>query len=263
MNQINKIGIVGSMGMVGGAVARWFEKQKDCVLYLYDKFKGEGSMELINKAGFIFVCVPTPTDEKGNCDTSIIEEVVSQIQGSKTIIIKSTVIPGTTNSLQEKYPQHRFIFNPEFLTEETADNDMEHPDRQIIGFTRESFPISEEVMLMLPLAPFERLMPAIDAEMVKYFANCWFATKVIYANQMYDLCQTLGVNYNEVREGSAPDKRIGRTHLEIFHKGSRGYGGKCLPKDIKAIISLAERSGVDMPLLKEVDGYNTKLAPNK
>lgn len=262
MNLINKIGIIGSCGMVGGSMKRYFQKQQDCELYLYDK-SGEGSMEEVNKAGFIFVCVPTPTDEKGNCDTSIVEEVVSQIKGSKTIIIKSTVVPGTTDSLQEKYPQHRFMFNPEFLTEETRDNDMEHPDRQIIGFTQESFTIAEDVIMLLPLAPHERLMPAKDAEMVKYFANCWFATKVIYANQMYDLCKKLGVDYNNVKEGSSSDKRIGRTHLDIFHKGSRGYGGKCLPKDIKAIIGLSERLGVDMTLLKEVDGYNTKLAPNK
>jgi len=258
----NKIGICGSLGMVGGATKRWFQKQPDCELYLYDK-NGEGSMEEINKAGFIFVCVPTPTNEKGECDTSIVEEVVSQIKGSKTIIIKSTVIPGTTQGLQEEYPQHRFLFNPEFLTEETADNDMEHPDRQIVGFTLESYPIAEDVMLILPLAPHERLMLASEAEMIKYFANCWFATKVIYANQMYDLCKILNIDYNTVKEGSASDKRIGRTHLEIFHKGSRGYGGKCLPKDIKAIIGLAEKVGVDMPLLKEVDGYNTKLCPNK
>lgn len=257
----NKIGIVGSSGMVGGALKRYF--QGKCDLFLYDKNRNEGSVKEINQASYIFICVPTPTTGEGSCDVSAVEETVSSIEGEKVIIIKSTVIPGTTQRLQNKYPQHKFLFNPEFLTEVTADQDMNYPDRQIVGYTEKSFSAAGEVMMMLPLAPFEKIMPSGEAEMVKYFANSWFATKVIFANQMYDLCQKLGLDYELVKEGSATDKRIGRSHLEIWHKGSRGYGGKCLPKDTKAIIELAKRSGVDLSLLETVDDYNTKLRPSK
>jgi len=86
-------------------------------------------------------------------------------------------------------------------------------------------------MQLLPLAPFERILPATEAEVVKYFGNTWFSVKVSFANQMYDLCQVLGVDYDRMVEAAAADKRIGRTHLNIFHKGYRGYGGKCLAGD--------------------------------
>jgi UDPglucose 6-dehydrogenase len=260
----NKIGIVGSSGMVGGALKGYFQTKPDYSLFLYDKFKNEGSMEEVNKADYIFICVPTLTTEKGECDTSIVKEVVSQIKGNKIIIIKSTVIPGTTDNLQDEFLQHKFLFNPEFLTEVTADQDMRYPDRQIIGYTKQSYTVAGDIMLIMPLAPFEKIMPAKEAEMVKYFTNSWFATKVIFANQMYDLCQKLRINYDLVKEGSVYDRRIGRSHLEIWHKGERGYGGKCLPKDTKAIIGFAEKLGVKLSLLKSVDEYNDQdLRPNK
>jgi len=114
-------------------------------------------------------------------------------------------------------------------------------------------------MQLLPLAPFERILPATEAETVKYFGNTWFSVKVSFANQMYDLCQKLGVDYDRMVEAAAADKRIGRTHLNIFHKGYRGYGGKCLPKDIKALIQLADSRGVDLKLHKTAEEINNKL----
>ena len=114
-------------------------------------------------------------------------------------------------------------------------------------------------MQLLPLAPFERILPATEAETVKYFGNTWFSVKVSFANQMYDLCQKLGIDYDRMVEAAAADKRIGRTHLNIFHKGYRGYGGKCLPKDIKALIQLADKKGVDLKLHKVAEEINNKL----
>ena len=115
------------------------------------------------------------------------------------------------------------------------------------------------MMQLLPLAPFEKVLPSSEAEMVKYFGNTWFATKVVFANQMYDVCRALGIDYNKVMESAAADKRIGRTHLEIWHKEYRGYGGKCLPKDIRALIQLADERGVDLQLHKTVEQINNKL----
>ena len=141
---------------------------------------------------------------------------------------------------------------------------MAYPDRQIIGYTTESFTIAADILALLPLAPFERIIPVKEAEMIKLFNNCWFATKVIFANQMYDLCQKTGIDYDMVKVGASMDKRMtGTSHLEIFHKGSRGYGGKCLPKDSKALISWADQNGVDMSLLKTADAFNETLKPNK
>ncbi len=257
--RFTKVGIVG-VGMVGGAMQRYLEKKQGLEIFLYDKGKGLGSPEEVNKAELVFVCVPTPFLKDGRgFDLSYVEESLVMLQGGKVVVIKSTVLPGTTEALQQKYPQHQLLMNPEFLTEETADQDMLYPDRQIIGYTTNSHNVAGDVMQLLPLAPFERILPATEAELVKYFGNTWFSVKVSFANQMYDLCQSLGVDYDRMAEAAAADKRIGRTHLNVFHKGARGYGGKCLPKDIKALIQLADAKGVDLKLHKTAEVINNEL----
>lgn len=262
MNSKNyKIGIMGT-GMVGGSMARYF-KGKGIEPILYDPPKNQGSREEINQADVIFVCVPTPYIEGKGFDLSFVENAMNVLEGEKIIVLKSTILPGTTDGIQEKYPQHKILFNPEFLTEVTADQDMNYPDRQIIGYTPKSYNVALDIMQLLPLAPFERIVSAKAAEMVKYFNNTWFSTKVVFANQIFDLCQKTGVDYNTVKECAAPDKRVGPSHLEIFHKGFRGYGGKCLPKDTRALIQLGDRVGASMDLLKEVEKINNKLVAER
>lgn len=252
------VGIMGT-GMVGGAVQRYAESvgmQPFC----YDIGKHVGSLDEVNRADVIFVCVPTPYEEAtGGFDLSYVRAALDATRGEKIVVLKSTVVPGTTAELQKQYPRLRLMYNPEFLTEMTADQDMKFPDRQIIGTTPQSFTAAKDILALLPLAPYERIVPSTVAEMIKYFGNTWFSAKVVFANQMYDLCQKLGVNYDDVMEGAAADKRIGRTHLEIFHKGYRGYGGKCLPKDTRALIQLGDRVGVSMALLKKVEELNNAL----
>lgn len=253
-----KIGIMG-VGMVGGAIARWFEKSGHHA-FVYDKYKNLGSVEDINQADVVFLCVPTPYEEtRGGFDLSYVRDALSQLSSGKVVVIKSTVLPGTTEKLQAEYPQHKFLFSPEFLTQASADNDMSYPDRQIVGYTRESYDVSGSILRLLPLAPFERLMPATEAEMVKYFGNTWFAAKVVFANQMYDLCEKLGVDYDVVRDSASADKRIGPSHLHVWHKGYRGYGGVCIPKDTRALIQLGNELGASQDLLKIVDTVNARL----
>jgi len=248
-----KIGVMG-VGMVGGALAKTFSRP-----LLYDKYKKIGSPKEINQAEIIFICVPTPYAGKNEFDLSFVQDAFKLIKGNKVIVIKSTVLPGTTEMFQKKYPRHKILFNPEFLTQESADQDMKYPDRQIIGYTKKSYHLSKDIMQILPLAPFERIIPAAEAEMVKYFGNCWFSAKVIYANQIYDLCQKLGIDYEQVKECASADKRIGPSHLEIFHKGYRGYGGACLPKDTQALIQFGDKLGVDLELLKTAERINQSL----
>ena len=252
-----KLGIVG-VGMVGGALNCYFEK-KEIKPFLYDKGKNLGSVKEVNQADIIFVCVPTPFDKEKGFDSSFVEDVCRNISGEKIVIIKSTVLPGTTEKLQKKYAQHKFLFNPEFLTEFAADQDTQYPDRQIIGYTKQSYNITGDILQILPLAPFERIISATEAELVKYYGNTWFAVKVVFANQIYDLCQKLGIDYNRVMEAAAADKRIGRTHLEVFHKGYRGYGGKCLVKDIRALVQFADKNNIDLKLHKTVEEINNEL----
>jgi UDPglucose 6-dehydrogenase len=251
-----KTAIAGAGGMVGSALAKVLDNP-----ILYDPPKKIGNVYQLNEADIVFICVPTPYNN--GCDISIVEQTVSELTGNKIVVIKSTVIPGTTDKLQEQYPQHKFLFNPEFLTEATADQDMRYPDRQIIGYTKQSYSIAGEIMMLLPLAPFEKIIPAKEAEMVKYYGNTWFSLKVIFANQMYDLCEKMGIDYELVKESVAFDKRIGRTHLEIWHKGYRGFGNsetsKCIPKDLASLIYFAQKNGVKMELLEKVRELNNEL----
>jgi len=140
-------------------------------------------------------------------------------------------LPGTTSKLQLSFPDLKILFNPEFLTEVTADQDMEFPDRQILGYTKESYNVSKDVMLQLPLATFEKIVPAYVAEFCKYAANTWFSAKVAKNNEMYDLFMKFNQSeedYKDMISCISGDRRIGRTHLKVWHKGYRGYGGKCL-----------------------------------
>jgi len=261
------IGVM-ALGMVGGATYQYFQKHRGLVpgetLIGYDPAKeGHDDLAALQKADVVFVAVPTPyqTGEDGKIgfDLSYVRKAIGSLENPKTVVIKSTVLPGATDALQAEFPQHKILFNPEFLTEVTADQDMNYPDRQLIGYTEKSYNVAADVLHLLPMAPFERIMPAKEAEMVKYFGNTWFAAKVTFANQIYDLCQAVGVDYDVVKEAAAADKRIGRSHLEVFHKGYRGYGGKCLPKDTRALIELGDKLGVEMALLKRVEELNNKL----
>jgi len=257
---MKKISIIGC-GMVGGALLRYLEKTP-CKLFAYDKYKEIGSIKEVNKADYVFVCVPTPTDRHGNCDLRALNEVVAGLTGKKVVIIKSTILPGTTAKLQAQYPQHKFLFNPEFLTEVTADQDMNYPDRQIIGYTDKSYSIAEDVMLMLPLAPYEKIVPSFVAEFSKYANNIWFALKVAHNNQLYDVFEKFGGEKEEFEtliDCMSADKRIGRSHLQVWHKGGRGYSGKCLPKDSKAFIKFSKKLKKPISILETADKYNEQL----
>lgn len=254
-----KIGIVG-VGYLGGAVKYWFDKQ-NFSSFFYDKHKNIGSLQDLNKAEIIFICLPTPFIEENNkgFDDSAILEVLRQINGEKVIVVRSTVLPGSTESYQERFPQHKLLMNPEFLRAKTAIQDFLKPERQIVGYTRESQGVAKDIMKLLPRAPFERIVRAAEAEMIKYSGNVFLANKVIFANQIYGLCQKMGIDYEAVKDGVGADSRINHSHFDVFCDGYRGYSGQCLPKDTKAFIQFAERIGVEPKLFKVLEEINKEL----
>lgn len=256
------IGIAG-LGYVGGSVKYWFEKKK-YPLFLYDKYKKIGSIEELNKADLIFLCLPTPFIEKNNkgFDDSAILEVLSQIKGKKDIVIKSTVLPGSTENYQKRFPRHKILMNPEFLLAKTAVQDFLKPKKQLIGYTRKSKSLAKKVMDILPPAPFKKIVKATEVEMIKYFGNTFLANRVIFANQIYDICKKLNIDYETVKECAGADPRIGYSHFEIFYDGYRGYGGTCLPKDTKALIQFSKKIGVEPKLLKTLEEINKNLRKN-
>ena len=251
------IGIIG-VGMVGGALQGYFQKQ-GVEPMVFDTGKKLGSLVEINQADIIFICVPTPHNKEKGFDLSYVDSAISNIQGNKIVVIKSTLLPGSTETLQKKYSQHKVLNNPEFLTETSADEDMRHPCRQIVGYTQQSKDIAKDIMAILPRGQYEKILPAAEAEMVKYFGNTFFALKVCFANQMYDLCEKIGIDYNRVMETAAMDKWIGRMHLETPHKGYRGFGGKCLLKDNNALIQFADNKGIELKLHKLARDINNEL----
>lgn len=253
-----RIGVMG-VGMVGGAVSRYL-KIKDFELYFYDKYKNIGSLDEVNKADVVFVCVPTPYQPETGFDFSYVEDAFSRLKGKKIVILKSTVLPGTTEKIQKIFNQHAILFNPEFLSELTADRDMQQPDVQIIGYTERSWEAANIAVKILPKAPFTKLVPAQEAELFKYFHNVHGAVKVVFANQMYDLCRALGANYNNIKECAAASKHIlTDEYLRVGQGNYRGYGGTCFPKDIRALIQFGEKIGVDLELLKTAEKINNEL----
>ena len=231
---MKKIGIIG-LGYVGGAVRRWFEKnQNKFDLYLYDKYKKIGSIKEVNKADIIFVAVPTPFNEgSGGYDDGAVREVIGKIKNGKVIVVKSTVLPGSTDSFQRAYPNKIFLFNPEFLRglrTRTVLKDFMRPNQQIAGYTNErSKKAASKVLQALPKAPFMKIVKAREAEMVKYFANTFLAVRVVFANQIYDLCQKLGgINYDVVKECVALESATAT--LIFLLTATAVLGGRVCPK---------------------------------
>ena len=244
------IGIVGQ-GFVGSAVREGMRHAFNVETLDIDPTKYstcENVSELIDKVDeAIFVCLPTPMKKSGRCDTRIVETVISDINDAnhrlnKKIIavVKSTIEPGTTERLNDRYSHVTVVFNPEFLTEANSFEDFKNQTRIIVGGPR---PASSHVKNIFrkafPKTPIVKTSSTI-AETVKYFTNCFLATKVSFANEMYEICQELKIDYDKVIEYALYDQRIGKSHLSVpGPDGDLGFGGHCFPKDLSAMISLA------------------------
>ncbi|HLC87942.1 MAG TPA: hypothetical protein VJG66_02725 [Patescibacteria group bacterium] len=249
-----QIGIIG-YGIVGQAVEYGFKGED---IHIYDKFKNYLTLpEVCKKSEFIFVAVPTPIMEnESGIDLSIVEQVVGEIANEvegtdKIVVLKSTIVPGTTASFEKKYPKVNFCFNPEFLTEANFLEDFVKSDRCVVGASNDL--TSRRVISLykkhFPHMPMFQTDPT-TAEMVKYMANCYLASKVIFANEMFDICEKLGIKYEEVKKLVVADHRIFDSHLDITT--ARGFGGKCFPKDLLALRAMAREKGVDTSFLDTV-----------
>ena len=253
------IGIVG-LSAAGDALRAFFEGRGHS-LRIYDPERGLGSPRSLNEAELVFVCVPAPYRPHTGFDDSALEQAISLLDGSKVVVIASTVLPGTTEAYQIRYSQHCFLFNPQFLREAHARTDFVAPGRQIVGYTAQSRHLAEALLAMLPAAPFHSMMPSREAELAKYMTNSFLALKVTFANEFYDLCAALDIDYDLVREAVAADPRIGASHLDVLADGYRGYAGSHLPKDTKALLELSERLSVPLRLLRTADRVNASLLP--
>lgn len=269
-----KISVIG-IGMVGTPLKRYFEEIKGYSrgkdLFLYDIDPKKGYFDDINEADVVFISVPTPKSPDGSANLTAVESALQSIKGEKIIVIKSTVTPGTTEAFQKKYPQHKVLFNPEFLTERKAWEDFMKPDRQIVGFTAHSIDAAHPVLSLLPKAPFMSpwgintykpiKITATEAEIIKYGGNVYFSRKVNFANLLAILAEKMNADYENIRAGLAADYRIGDSHLDVTHGGYRGFGGYCFPKDLDAFTAHLASAGLEdsAELLRRDREFNEKL----
>jgi UDPglucose 6-dehydrogenase len=259
-----KLGIIGA-GVVGVATGRALES-KHSVFY-YDKFKKDlSSQENINRiaseAEIVFVCVPTPMRPSGEMDYSAIYSSLEQLLTasnfvrrnpySLVIVIRSTAVSGTTDKVAEKFP-FRFAFNPEFLREKHAEEDMRNTNRVVIGANEKS--VSDKLVEMYKEVFPDANYICVDiktAEMIKYVANVMLAAQISIANEIFRICKGVGIDYNTVKMAVLQDPRIGSNIDVPGHDGEFGFGGKCFPKDLRALIYMARERNVEPYLLDEV-----------
>lgn len=236
------VGYIGQ-GFIGKNYADEMEERGIPVVRYSLEEQYRANKDRIKDCDIVFIAVPTPTTPDG-FDASIVKTAVELVGKDKTAVIKSTMLPGTTEELQKAYPGRFVMHSPEFLREATALYDAGHPDRNIIGIsedTPEYRERAEAVMQILPHAPFELICSLREAELIKYAGNNWLFFKVVYVNLLYDLANKAGARYDIVRDALAADPRIGRSHLDPIHqsghggKPGRGAGGHCFIKDFAAM----------------------------
>ena len=273
-----KIGVVGN-GFVGGAVKFGFSPQVGCDadVRVYDKNPAKSTHtleETINESDFIFVSVPTPANEDGSINIDVLDKALSDINDvsnrDNCILIRSTIVPGTTRKLQQKYSQLNLLFNPEFLTERSANFDFINQHRFIIGSgdSMSSAMASEEFSELLKNR-FGSCISILEctyetAEMIKYMNNCFFATKVSFLNEMYQIAEKSQVNWKQAIDGFVADGRIGHSHLNVpGPDGKFGFGGSCFPKDVQALKNFAEDIGVNPSVLAAVWRKNLEVRPEQ
>ena len=265
------IGIVGQ-GFVGNAVYQKFKKYYDILTNDLDENKSTSTIDnLIRLCDTIFLCLPTPMKPSGECDVSILEDVLDNInlitdnlETRRTVVIKSTIPPGTTEKFNSIYESLNIVFNPEFLTERNAVSDYENQNRIILGGPRPT--TTELKQIFSKVFPKARIIKTNStyAEMVKYTTNTFLSTKVSFANEIYEICQRVGADYDKVIEYATLDERLGESHWGVpGHDGDFGFGGHCFPKDLSALLYVARKQGSIHNVLEATQKTNDEVRKNR
>lgn len=243
----NSIGIIGSNGFIGQVLKRYYPHAKG-----YD-IKGDcDPLEDVLRQDIIFIAFLT----KDNSGMAI-EDYAHKAPDGRVFIIKSTFQIGTCDLMQRNFPQHKFVYNCEFLTEATAWKDFTEPQFQILGCTHQSLSIVNDLFSILPDAPIKRVISPVDAEVLKHAQNSYYGLKVIFFNQLFDACQNLNSDYETIREILVKNPWVGDSHSVIWHHGYRGFGNpeisKCIAKDLISFCRVAK-----IPLLDKVKEINNE-----
>jgi UDPglucose 6-dehydrogenase len=267
---MHNIGVIGN-GFVGSATVACFSLHAKVRVYDNDPRVAIDSFEeTVGKSDFVFICVPTPMSmQSGRIDLSIIRSVFDKIAALKDksdciLIVKSTVIPGTVETLISEYPQLKIVFSPEFLTERSARLDFINASRIIIGGESDLVDRTEKMFRVRFLHTPILKTDVTTAQFIKYMSNCFFAVKVSFMNEMNQAADKLGVNWQDSVKGFLLDGRIGNSHIDVpGHDGQMGFGGKCFPKDINAFINLFEDNGIDPLIMRAAWEKNLEVRQNQ
>ena len=265
------IGIIGQ-GFVGNAVYQKFKNYYDVLTYDLDESKSNSTYgDLVFKSDTIFLCLPTPMNQNGSCHTDILEKelanldlLTDNLETRKTVVIKSTVSPGTTSKWNELYESLDIIFNPEFLTEANAVDDFNNQNRIVLGGPRPATTKLRQIYSkVFPQAHIIKT-DSTHAEMVKYLTNSFLATKVSFANEMYQVCEKLKIDYDKVVEYATLDDRLGKSHWQVpGPDGDFGFGGHCFPKDLSALLHLTDKFGTINNVLHATQDTNDEVRKNR
>lgn len=260
---IKNIAIIGD-GVVGQGMTELLNKSFD--LRIWDPIKHPEHVDRseVNKCDLAIICVPTPMREDGSCDISIVEETIAWLE-TPLILIKSTIPPGATKYLREKYGK-KVNFSPEYMGESSYFTPYwKYPDPQraethtfVIVGGNEADEILNIFMKVMSVDTKYMAVTAEEAELTKYMENSFFATKVTFCNEFYDIAKAFGVPYKRLRELWLLDSRINPNHTLVF-EDNRGFGGKCFPKDVNAIVKASEAQGYTPKLLKSVLAVNKEI----
>ena len=262
-----KLGLIGN-GFVGSAIYQNLKGSYDFLIY--DKKPELSNCNSISQitavTEVIFVALPTPMSPGGECDVSIIFQAMAEIYDSyndNIVILKSTVVPGTCEEIKRRFPKMRIVFSPEFLTEANHIQDFKNCNRMIFGGEDKD---TAECVRLLQRVFQDKYYFTTDwrtAEMVKYFINTFLAIKVSFANEMKQICDLTGADYENVVKLALYDERIGRSHLSVpGPDGSLGFGGKCFPKDLNAMMRHSAQGGVAPTILRAAWDKNLEVRKN-
>ncbi|KUN58829.1 hypothetical protein AQJ46_41885 [Streptomyces canus] len=254
-----KVGIIG-MGHVGASMHTLFARHADLVTY--DQKDGDTyPQRALQACDFAVVCVNTPAGPGGECDVSHVFDAVKRVPAQR-VMLKSTVPPGTTAQLAEATGKE-ICFSPEYVGESTyfnpvCDDPLTMPfvilggEQAIRGYFLDAL-----VPILGPTKAYFQCTAA-EAEVIKYMENAFFATKVTFVNEFREIAEAFGADWHTVREGWLLDPRVEPSHTAVF-ANAPGFGGKCLPKDMTAIIAAARAVGASADLLSQVVRSNERL----
>ena len=266
---ISKIGIVGH-GFVGQAILFGFSPVVPVNVYDKNSLVSMNTLEeTINDSDIIFVSVPTPMRPDGSIDLSIVESVFEDIEAvnkraDNIIVLKSTVVPGTTDALIEKHPTLNIVFNPEFLTERKARFDFLNQSRVVLGGAARHRQKLAELYNLRFKSPRIIFTDCKTAELIKYFNNVFFAVKVSFANEMKRVCEETGADWDQALAGFVADSRVADSHLHVpGPDGRRGFGGTCFPKDICAFRTYVKSLGLSCNVIDGAWETNIEVRPEK